>query len=175
MDWWLLCIHLPQNSRFVPNMSARHLNTLNPTSSSSRIVGCFVERVCGLVGTVYQLSLGQSADLQRGCMDWQVVFPPSLRQSAALQRGCMDWQVVFPPSLRQSAALQRGHVDWQVLCSHLLQDSRLLCREGIRIGRYCVSTFSGTVGCFVERHGLVGIVYSHILWDSQLTVTLTDL
>ena len=154
MDWWLLCIHLPQNSRFVPNMSARHLNTLNPTSSSSRIVGCFVERVCGLVGTVYQLSLGQSA---------------------ALQRGCMDWQVVFPPSLRQSAALQRGHVDWQVLCSHLLQDSRLLCREGTRIGRYCVSTFSGTVGCFVERHGLVGIVYSHILWDSQLTVTLTDL
>ena len=35
----------------------------------SGTVGCFVERVCGLVGIVYPFSLGQSAALWRG-MDW---------------------------------------------------------------------------------------------------------
>ena len=123
-----------------------------------------------MVGIVYPHSLGESATLWRGSIDWQLLYIHILWDSRLLCREGVWFGlvgIVYQPSLGQSAALWRGPIDWQVLCIHLLWDSRLLCREGVSIGKYYVSTFSGTVGCFVERvYGLVGIVYQPSLGQS---------
>ena len=160
IDWQVLCINLLWDSRLLCGEGlsiGRYC-----VSTFSGTVGCFVERVYRLVSIVYPPSLGQSAALWRGSIDWQVLCIHLLWDSRLLCREGVWFGlvgIVYPPSLGQSAALWRGSIDWQVLCMHLLWDSRLLCGEGLSIGRYCVSTFSRIVGCFVERYVLVVIVY----------------